>query len=123
MVLGRGDDAAVTLLDEVWAGVVTGASKADLGIIIGRYMGRLLGAETRAKDLVISWAFRRQARNIARLLPVGGTVERERIVMEAVRASGDCICDLCRLPYSDHPDAPEAVPTYTILCNGQRVKL
>lgn len=41
---------------------------------------------------------------------------------EAFRASGDCTCDICFMPYDLHPPDPEQ-PDLQILCDGQRVKL
>jgi hypothetical protein len=48
--------------------------------------------------------------------------------VEYVRASGECLCDVCGLPYRQHPHDPEVIgyddrPFLRVVCGGQRVKL
>ncbi len=48
--------------------------------------------------------------------------EKQRAFDTFYRASGDCICSVCNLPYKEHPELQE-VPTFHLLCNKQWVKL
>ena len=59
--------------------------------------------------------YKRMAKNIARFAgrPLENSFER---------ADGDVECHLCRLPYFEHPRAPEA-ECLTMVCDGRRVKL
>lgn len=38
------------------------------------------------------------------------------------RASGDVLCDVCKLPYREHPQSDKR-DFLNVLCNGRRVKL
>lgn len=47
---------------------------------------------------------------------------------EIIRASGDCICEICGKEYRRHPDDMEelsyqGLPFLQVLCDGTRVKL
>lgn len=42
---------------------------------------------------------------------------------EIMRASGDAVCEVCNLPFKDHPIDNGSSSFLTVLCNGRRVKL
>jgi hypothetical protein len=44
------------------------------------------------------------------------------VYVDAGRAGGDCICEICHRKYYDHP-ALEFLPFLTKLCNNELVKL
>jgi len=54
-------------------------------------------------------------------------VDPEEYVLEFYRASGDCICSVCNLPYRKHPFHSilnwQGDPYLNLLCNGDVVKL
>lgn len=59
--------------------------------------------------------FRLMARRLARFIPTDGAEE------SFYRASGDCECSVCGLPYIEHPQHRDN--GLVILCDGDWVKL
>lgn len=56
---------------------------------------------------------------------MAGMILLERLHIDsqdAMRAGGDVECEVCRLPYVEHPEIAD-LPTFHILCNRKVVKL
>jgi len=70
------------------------------------YQERIEQLETRIRQ------FRRQVREIGKQIPLRD---------DWFRASGDCVCTQCQLPYYDHPVCTDGL--IVILCDGSQVKL
>lgn len=66
---------------------------------------------------------RRQWKRMAKMMALQITVPIDPDgAFPFVRAAGDCECQVCRLPYLDHPGVPD-FPTFQFICDGKIVKL